>query len=66
MTRHKCLTALAVVLLLAACSRPVQQNETPVGSSDTIAVELPAGPSLSATGAIYALIWCCATRSRHA
>lgn len=42
MIRHKCLTALAVVLLLAACSRPVQQNETPVGSSDTIAVELPA------------------------
>lgn len=43
MTRHKCLTVLAVVLLLVACSRPVQQNETPVGSSDTIAVELPAG-----------------------
>lgn len=43
MTRHKCLTALAVVLLLAACSKPVQQKETPVSSSDTIAVELPAG-----------------------
>ena len=42
MTRHKCLTALVVVLLLAACSRPVQQNETPVSSSDTIALELPA------------------------
>lgn len=43
MTRHKCLTALVVVLLLTACSGPVQQNETPVGPSDTIAVELPAG-----------------------
>ena len=43
MTRHKCLTALAVVLLLAACSKPVQQKETPFSSSDTIAVELPAG-----------------------
>ena len=43
MTRHKCLKALVIAVLLTGCSRPVQPNETLVGNSDTLAVELPAG-----------------------
>lgn len=41
-TRHKCLKALVIAVLLTGCSRPVQPNETLVGNSDTLAVELPA------------------------
>lgn len=66
MTRHKCLTTLVVVLLLTACSRPVQQNETPVAVATLLRWNFQPEPFHSVTGAIYALIWCCATRSRRA